>query len=306
MTQASAATNLRVMLVSPAFKLASAELTNTVKYWANKGVTLVFRDHLLRDESSDLLCSESLRVRFEELKEAFESLDSKYVWSLRGGYGSHQLLPFFKDINFKDDKIFMGFSDNTSIHYFLNMHLNKASLHAPHPNSFSKNLHSEQVLKQMDLVLDNLGEPFRFENLMFLNKSQNKSNASIRGQVVGGNLTTLVSLLGTPFNKGASNKILFIEEVEEPAYKVIRHLTHMFQAGFFDGVSALIFGHMIHSNKNQEELIKKAVHEWSLNLKLPVLWGLSAGHEHKNNRPLWFMKKTELRLDEAPCLINNI
>jgi len=296
----------KVHLISPAFKLSPEELKNTIDYWEKKGINLIFKDHLLLEKSPDLLCSEKLEVRFEEFKEAFESSDSKYVWSLRGGYGSHQLLPFFKDINFREDKIFMGFSDNTSIHYYLNMHLNRASLHAPHPNSFSKNLHNDEVLKQMDLVLADSDTSFSFDNLVLLNPNNSLTDTSVEASIVGGNLTTLVSLLGTAFNKGASNKILFLEEVEEPAYKIIRHLTHMSQAGFFEGVKALVLGHMIHSNKNQEELIRKTVQEWSLKLKRPVLWGLNAGHEHNNNRPLWFMKKTKLRLDEAPCLINNI
>jgi len=291
-------------LISSGFKLSSDELTKTKSYWSNLGLEFVHEPHLLNETSGDLLCSENLQMRFDELKKAFASNESKIVWSLRGGYGAHQLLPLLKGVSFDKQKLYMGFSDGSSIHYYMNMHLKWPSLHSPHPNTFHQGLHSSKVFESVKAALFNESSlPYEFTGLSLLNKTSEKT---LEAEIVGGNLTTLVSLLGTPFDKGALGKILFLEEVEEPAYKVMRHLHHMSQAGFFKGIKALVFGHISHSNHNQEELIFKTVSEWSKDQKFPVIWGLNVGHKHEHNHPLWLLKKSRLELDEKPSLLNNI
>ena len=293
----------KVYLISSGFKVPPDEVEKTKSYWGHKRLVLNHEAHLLNEETTDLLCSESLEVRFLEFKKAFEAEDSKYVWSLRGGYGAHQLLPFLKDVAFSKEKTYMGFSDGTSIHYYLNMHLKWPSLHSPHPNTFHKDMHGLKVVSQIESVFESLGSEFSFSDLEVLNKT---NDAKIEGQIIGGNLTTLVSLLGTPYNLGAKDKVLFLEEVEEPAYKVARHLNHLKQAGFLKGVKAVIFGHMIHTDSAQEKLIYEYIKEWASYQSMPVLWGLNVGHKHKENHPLWFLKNSRIHLDEAPRLINNI
>ena len=290
-------------LISSGFKLKPDEVQKTKDYWRTRGLEFIHEPHLMNNETKDLLCSESLRVRFEELKKAFESGDTEFVWSLRGGYGAHQLLPLFKDIGFENKKTYMGFSDGTSIHYFMNMHLNWPSLHSPHPNTFHKEMHKADVEVNLQKIFKGQTQEIKFKELKLLNAA---NSGPIEGKIIGGNMTTLVSLLGTNFYKGASDKILFLEEIEEPAYKVSRHLHHMNQAGFFDNIKALVFGHMIHSNNEQEKLIYNFIKDWSREFEFPVLWGLSVGHNHKENHPLWFLKNTRIHLDERLCLINNI
>ena len=291
---------MKAHLISSGFKLPKSELEQTIDYWKSQGLDFIYAPHLLNEKSSDLLCSENLQIRFKEFKSAFESSQTDMVWSLRGGYGAQQLLPLLKNVSFKKQKLYMGFSDGSSIHYYLNQHLNWPSLHSPHPNTFHKNIHSRLVIEEINDLLSG-SRSLEFSNLSLLNSTK---ESVLEAQLIGGNLTTLVSLLGTAFDKGAPGKILFLEEVDEPAYKVIRHLHHMSQAGFFAGVKALVFGHMLHSS--QEELIFKTLKEWSFLQPFPVLWGLNAGHKHEDNHPLWFLKKSKLVLDEKPYMLNNI
>ena len=295
---------IKIHLTSPGFKVSKQELLKTKKFWFDLGVEFIHESHLLDEESDDLLCSGKLEVRLKELKKAFESKESTLVWSLRGGYGAHQLLPFLKDISFDEKKLFMGFSDGTSLHYYLNMHLNWPSIHAPHPNTFYKGLHDKSVLDSVVSVIEGGHDKSEFSGLEIFNSV--KKVDFIEADLIGGNITTLVSLLGTPFNRGAEGKILLLEEIEEPAYKIMRSLHHLSQANFFDGVKAIVFGHMIHSKPEQQELICKCVREWAKESDVCVVWGLSAGHNHKENMPLWFLKKTRLYLDDRPRLLNNV
>ena len=294
----------KIHLVAPGFKVSKEELLNTKKYWHERGVEFIHAAHLLSEKRNDLLCSEKLELRFRELKKAFESKDSSIVWSLRGGYGAHQLLPLLKDISFDEKKLFVGFSDGTSLHYYLNMHLNLSSLHAPHPNTFHKGMHDDSVAKTTESIISGVHDKIKFSGLEKFNDVKNQE--FIEADLIGGNITTLVSLLGTPFNKGAAGKILFLEEIEEPAYKIMRSLHHFDQAGFFNKVEAIVFGHMTHSKPEQEQLIYKCIKEWACEFGVRVVWGLSAGHNHNENMPLWFLKKTRLYLDDRPRLLNNI
>ena len=304
-TKSGIKNEIKAHLISSGFKLNPKEIKKTKEYWLERGLGFIYEPHLMNIHKStnDLLCSEKLDVRFKEFKKAFESEETEFVWSLRGGYGAHQLLPLLSKVSFAKKKTYMGFSDGTSIHYYINMHLNWPSLHSPHPNTFHKKMHSPEIESYLSRVFQNEEQTFEFHDLKVLN---GEFSNILEAKLLGGNLTTLVSLLGTPFYKGAEGKILFLEEIEEPAYKVIRHLHHMDQAGFFKNVKALVFGHMTHSDENQEALIYQCVKDWAKSQKTPVLWGLNAGHKHKENNPLWLFKNTKLYLDENPHLINNV
>lgn len=285
------------------FSLKKQEILGCQKYWKKKGVLLFFP--LKRESEKDLLCAAPLDYRIKELKEAFSARqEGAFVWSLRGGYGMQEILPHLKAKDFKSQKIYIGFSDGTSLHYYLNQNLNIPTVHGPHPNTFHLDLHKAKISKDYMVLLENPDKLSQvFKDLKMLNTP---SKIKIRAKLIGGNLTTLVSLVGTPYDKGCRNRILFLEEVEEPAYKVNRMLNHLEQANFLRGVRAVVFGHFSHSNVKEKNKIQKVLKHWALKQKFPILSGMQAGHDHYHNHPFWLGKKSELILDENPKLLNNI
>lgn len=296
-------TSKKINLVASGFMLKPEEIKKTKDYWIKLGIQLD-NPKIKIKKRSDLLCAANLEYRVAELNKCFTNLDLQIIWALRGGYGAQEILPYLKLKKFKKDKIYIGFSDCTSIHYVLNQILGIPSIHGPHPNSFHLNLHNKKIINTYSNLLENpkvFSQEFR--SLRLLNNANKKS---IEGKIIGGNLTTLCSLIGTKFDKGAKNKILFLEEVQEPAYKINRLLTHLDQASFTNGVKAILLGHFSHSVKKQEALIKKVLKRWASSKSIPVLSGMQAGHKHKNNNPFWLGKKSKLILDEKPRLINNI
>lgn len=302
---------LNIHLISPGFKVPPADFKITQKFWSlnSPSVNFFFDLRLTKKNSEDLLCSGTVDQRLLELKGAFADNSSDFVWALRGGYGSQELMPYLSKGAIKVKKTFMGFSDCTSLHYFLNQEVGLATLHAPHPNTFFKSMHSEGVLKAINKVL-NLEDPeFLFTDLKLINKkalTEKLISKSLEANIGGGNLTTVVSLIGTPIFKGFEGKFLFLEEIDEPAYKVRRMLEHLKQSGALSKVKALLFGHMTHSSQNQEDLIKKVVIDFCNGVDIPSIWGISSGHFHSENYPLWFGKKSKLVLDESSTLVNNI
>jgi|GEM_PF-2938312 len=294
---------INAAMVASSFSVPEPDVKKAVAFWSGLGVLLKRPSGVKKKK--DLLCAHSLDTRLEELKKAFSSQElGDFVWALRGGYGFQELIPHLKKIDFKSQKTFMGFSDGTSLHYYLNKSLGLASVHAPHPNWFAGNKNAK-ISSKIEYLLNN---PKSFSPEFKALKKLNSvgGGSSVSAKIVGGNLTTLVSVLGTSYDEGSKSNILFLEEVEEPAYKVNRMLTHLSQSGFLKGVRALVFGHLSHSSKNQEKLIRAVVKRWAEKQSFPVVSGMQAGHIHEKNNPFWLGKKSTLVLDEKPRLLNNV
>ncbi|MGH1468647.1 MAG: LD-carboxypeptidase [Bdellovibrionales bacterium] len=290
-------------LIASSFGLKKEVIKGTCSWWLKKGFNLSRVSGVTYKK--DLLCSSNLESRVLELKKAFQkSTPGEVVWSLRGGYGLQEILPYLKESDFKTKKTYMGFSDGTALHYLLNKNLGIASVHSPHANAAFQKFNKDKINSKINVLLNN---PHKFsevfKGLRLLNSSVKKS---VQAEIVGGNLTTLLSLVGTKYDKGCAGNILFLEEVEEPAYKVNRMLTHLDQAGFLKGVRAVVFGHFSHSNKAQEKLVRQILKRWALKQKFPVVSGMEAGHVHHKNNPFWLGKKSKLILDDQPSLLNNI
>jgi muramoyltetrapeptide carboxypeptidase len=292
----------RVSIISSSFAVPESELKLAIAYWAQRNVLLKKPVGVKRKK--DILCAHSLDSRLLELKKAFSAEEtSDFVWAVRGGYGFQELIPKIKKQDFGFPKIFMGFSDSTSLHYFLNKTLGVPSLHSPHPNWFAKNKNRKISNEISSFFEDPQAFSPVFKGLKRLNVSPVQSLAA---KIVGGNLTTLISVIGTKEDQGAKSNILFLEDLEEPAYKINRMLEHLSQSGFLKGVRAVVFGHLSHSSTSQEKLIKAVVKRWAMKQGFPVLSGMRAGHVHDKNHPFWLGKKSRLVLDEKPRLLNNI
>ena len=106
-----------------------------------------------------------------------------------------------------------------------------------------------------------------------------------RGRLVGGNLSLIVSCLGTPWqNRLRENSILFIEDVDERMYNLDRMLLTLQQGGTFDRAKAVIIGQFTDTS-GEDEWQRKAldlVNEYMAPLDKPVLFGFDCGHEHPN------------------------
>ena len=110
-------------------------------------------------------------------------------------------------------------------------------------------------------------------------ENSNKNNLS--GQLVGGCLSLIVSLIGTPYFPDLKNALLFIEDVGEEPYKIDRMLTQLEQAGIFSKIKGLIFGHFekCFARDEKDGTIEQLIDTWQKKLyPLPVMKGLSYGH----------------------------
>ncbi len=219
----------------------------------------------------------------------FERKDVDTIVCARGGYGCARILPLLDYNVIKNNpKILIGYSDVTALLYGIFKETGLITFHGPVGIS-TFNDYSVDYFKK---VLMHPEEVFAFYNAdEDKNKNDEEFNSitintgKARGVLVGGNLSIVVSLIGTPYDVDGKNKIFFLEEVGEEPYRVDRMLTQMIEAGKFKNAKGIMLGVFKDSvsNKNKSGLddsfsLKEVLFDRLSNLKIPVVYGMSFGH----------------------------
>ena len=222
--------------------------------------------------------------RFQFLSEALLNEESDAVWCLRGGYGSVRLVPMLNQLNKpKRRKLFIGISDVTSIHLFLNQKWKWPTLHGPVVVKIGSDKISAAGRNEIKKIVFGEKEYVSFKNLRPLNQSATKAESRlIAGKIFGGNLMTLQSSIGTVCSLDCRDRILFIEEISERGYRVDRMLTHLLQAGCLKGVKAVVIGEFMGGDEPHAKinLVKPALKRFCQESDFPVFGYLPVGHSN--------------------------
>ena len=267
-----------IMILAPAGKIndkkgldAGIELAN---HW---GLIVFFGNHLLSQDNSFAGTDEE---RLEDLQKALDDPSIKAIWAARGGYGSVRIVDDLDFSKFMEQpKWIIGYSDITVLHNKLH-ELGYQSVHG-----------------QMPLTL-NLEDPAQKESIqtlyktLFGKKLQYKFDASAfnrlgesSGQLVGGNLSIVYSMLASDTNLSMQGKVLFIEDVGEALYHIDRMMISLKRAGYFMDCKGIIVGKFkLKSNegnpfgKSLEEIVLEAAE----GTDFPIVFDFPAGHVDDN------------------------
>jgi len=241
--------------------------------------------------------------RCEDLQNAMDDPKISAIWCARGGYGTVRVLDKLDYTKFKESpKWVIGYSDITALHNQLHNE-GFESLHALLCVSLTKDL--SEVKSAIDTFKSALfGNPTDY----VLEGSNYNRVGDARGQLIGGNLTMLHTMLGSKESIDTSGKILFIEEIGEYKYHIDRMLQSMKRAGYFDNCKGLIVGNMSKMRKNTtlwgtsvEQLILDALADYDF----PVTFNMPAGHE-KDNRALVLGRTIDLKVEKDKTSIRFI
>ncbi|NPA42793.1 MAG: LD-carboxypeptidase, partial [Chlorobi bacterium] len=217
--------------------------------------------------------------RAADLQWALDDPSVKAIWAARGGYGSVRLLDRIDWSTFRRrPKWIIGYSDITVLEmqaYALGV----ASIHGLMPISLT---HPRKERRPALVTLKNVifGRKLKFA---IPSDSLNIPGTG-EGIVVGGNLSILVSLLGSDLQLNTDGKILFLEDVGEYPYRYDRMLYALARAGYFDNLAGLIVGNM-HTRKDNEpfgESVKEMILKHVKGKGYPVIFDFPAGHVVKN------------------------
>jgi muramoyltetrapeptide carboxypeptidase len=219
------------------------------------------------------------RDRASEVNAFFADDEVKAIFGARGGYGCGRLLPL---IDFaaiaRHPKTFLGFSDTT---FILNALVDKSATIAFHGPmvaiDFARGL-TEQARSHLERLLTDTVGGFELEAREVIRPG------TADGELIGGCLSVVVAMLGTPWAPIFDGRVLFLEDTGEKAYRIDRMLVHLRQTGALNRVAGIVFGAIrpFDGTDAEGERIAEFIAETTAGLKCPVLNGIEAGHGTEN------------------------
>ncbi|MDF2449088.1 MAG: LD-carboxypeptidase [Bacteroidota bacterium] len=281
-----------VAIIATARKVSESEIQPAVEFFEGKGLKVCTGKNLYQSYHQFAGNDEQ---RAGDLQWALDDPAIKAILIARGGYGSVRLLEHINFTGFlKNPKWLVGYSDVTVFHSALHG-IGVASLHATMPLNFTKN--AEATESMYAALSGQLTHTVTEENF------SNRWGTS-QGELIGGNLSLLYSLCGTPYDIDTAGKILFIEDLDEYLYHIDRMMMQLKLSGKLKHLKGLIVGGMTDMKDNAipfgklpEEIILDAVAEYDY----PVCFDFPAGHIDRN-LAMYFGRKVELKVEEKTVL----
>ncbi|OYT16101.1 MAG: LD-carboxypeptidase [Bacteroidetes bacterium 4572_77] len=282
----------RVGLVSPAGKVSAKEIKTAVKVMQSWGLEPVFGRHIF---SKHFQFAGTDEQRMMDIQEFIDDIDIKAIIASRGGYGSARII---NRLDFSKMRIhpkwFVGYSDITVFHGYLHSRIPMQSLHATMPKNFPDNMQGNASVESLRKAL--FGELTSYD----LNSCRCYRSGEASAPIVGGNLSILNSINGTPGDIDTQGKILFIEDIQEYLYHTDRMMQNLKWSGKLSKLKGLIVGGLTQMKDNEdpfgqsaEEIIWEAVKDYDY----PVVMNFPAGHQEPN-LALYFGREASMVLRE--------
>ena len=239
--------------------------------------------------------------RAADLQAAINDPDIRAIWCARGGYGTVHLMEHLDLSPLKNDpKWIVGFSDITVLHNAL-ANLGVASLHAQMPHNIA--VKTEETKETLRKAL--FEEPFSIggEGLPAMNRT-----GESEGELIGGNLSVLYSLRGTPYDIDPRGRILVLEDLDELLYHVDRMVMNLTLAGWFNGLAGLVVGGMNDMrNRNEADpfgaTAEAIIARVTAGTNYPIASGLPFGHI-ADNRTLVLGQKGKLSVTDTGATLS--
>lgn len=218
--------------------------------------------------------------RADGLNAMFADDEVDGILCLRGGYGAPQILPLLDyDCIAQNPKLFVGYSDITALHTVFGQNANLATLHGP--MAASDLAHGLDDWSKSYLIRA-LSEPEPLGEL--INPPGEEIVCMVEGcasgPVVGGNLTLVAALMGTPYQLDTRGKLLFLEEIDEEPYRVDRMLTQLALGGVFEDCAGVILGTWTNCEPKKREgfSVWDVVQNIVVPYEKPTIWNIQIGH----------------------------
>lgn len=208
------------------------------------------------------------------LMNLFEDESIKAVFCARGGFGSMKLLPLLDfEMICARPKILLGFSDITALLVTIYNRCGMVTFHGPIVTSLKKD--SDKTCSALVAAIGS-SRPIVLKpgKAVILNPGQ------ATGRLVGGNLTSLCHLMGTPYEPHFEGHLLFLEDRGEAPYRIDRMLSQLHLAGHLDGVAGVILGSF--QDCGPLEDVHSVIKEAFRHTGVPILAGFEIGHGTDN------------------------
>lgn len=225
------------------------------------------------------------KLRASELNKFFADNEVDAILCFGGGYGCTRILDLLDyDLIRKHPKLLIGFSDVTALHTAIGQNSRLVTIHGPMLKTLSRKPTQYTISSfcrglRMSVPLGAFPLPKKHDLESFY-------PGRAFGKLIGGNLSVITSLCGTPYELKGENSILFLEDIGEDAYAIDRMLRQLWQNGLLKDIKGLIFGNFSHCQPNKQEpyefTVKEILQQYANLAKVPTIYNFPAGHERTN------------------------
>lgn len=275
-----------IAIVATARKNIEDNLKPAISWLKNWGLEVVIGNTIGLDHHQLAGTDEERAADFQA---QLDNPNIKAIWCVRGGYGTIRMVDLLDFTKFKQHpKWIIGFSDVTVLHSHLNT-LGFESIHGIMPVSSKSSEDAKETLRKALF-----GEPLRYTLPC---EPMNRIGVA-KGELVGGNLSILYSLFGSKSAIDCSDKILFIEDLDEYLYHMDRMMMNLKRNGCLESLKGIIVGGMTKMKDNEIPWGKNAmeiIDDVTKKYDIPILYNFPAGHL-ADNRALIFGRQISMEV----------
>lgn len=269
-----------VGIVAPAGIISPESVEEGVAWLKARGFRTVLGEHLFGRHG---YFSGTDEERAADYNAAFANPEIKAVLCARGGYGCMRILDRIDwDLVRDQPKLFCGYSDITVLHAALQRRTGMITFHGPMPAAMGEISYNGPLLQQaMELTMP-LGEIPWPKPVEGAPTPVVLRGGVAEGRLVGGNLTLLCALMGTPWEPDFTGRILVVEDLHEVPYRVDRQLVQLLLAGKLQRVAGIVFGDsptcMGPDGTKNVVTLMDVLRDLLVPLGVPVVYGFPCGH----------------------------
>ncbi|MDQ0270521.1 muramoyltetrapeptide carboxypeptidase [Cytobacillus purgationiresistens] len=264
-----------VGIIAPASPPNQENLQRSFAFLEELGLNIKMGEHVY-DQYGYLAGSNGNRLK--DIHNMFQDQEVKAIICAGGGYGTARIA---SDIDYsiiaENPKIFWGYSDITFLHTAFHQKTGLVTFHGPMLASDLGKIDAHSYSKQ---YMNQLFEPKRLEYTGDLSELEVMVPGKAKGKIVGGNLSLLVSTLGTEFEVDTEDKLVLIEDINEEPRAVDRMLNQLYMAGKLDAAAGFVIGDFNNCIPDREQSLSldEVLDHYIGKANKPAVKGFEIGH----------------------------
>ncbi|HLH80164.1 MAG TPA: LD-carboxypeptidase [Chthonomonas sp.] len=289
----------QIGIIAPSGPVPSEELFQAKSFIEQRGYKVVLGDHVLVQHPTNNYLAGTDEERFSDLQSFLRRPEIAAIFCARGGYGVQRLYPKLTPELFDGPpKIVTGYSDITALHLAISHYTDWITFYSPNATSLIR-LDGAKSEVALNCFWKMLEEPQPFGTLPASPQTIETLVGGVsEGPLAGGCLSLLAHACGSRFQPDFCGKLVLIEDVNEPVYRVDRYLTQLLNAGILQEAAGFIVGTVTGWRKHEQEDSSNQLYSlWEdllLPLGKPTIVGFPFGHEPN---PLTLPLGTRAQLD---------